>query len=100
MSLPDMYSSVMDVSVSELRAHLARYLKAAQEGAEVIVTDRGAPVARLGPANERNLIEELVRDGVLTRPSRPKFSASRRRPVHAQGSVSDILAAQREAARG
>ena len=35
------------VSVSELKAHLSRYLREVRRGGEVQVLDRGRPVARL-----------------------------------------------------
>jgi len=35
------------VSVSALKAHLSHYLKLVQRGGEVVVRDRGKPVARL-----------------------------------------------------
>ena len=38
----------------------------------MIVTDRGVPVARLGPAEEEALIDRLEREGVLTRPMAKK----------------------------
>lgn len=35
------------VSVSELKAHLSRYLRVVRRGGEVQILDRGTPVARL-----------------------------------------------------
>jgi prevent-host-death family protein len=60
-------------SVSELKAHLSRFLREVRRGDEVQVLDRGRPVARLvgltppggshdGGADRR---AALVRDGVL-----------------------------------
>jgi prevent-host-death family protein len=37
----------MDVAVSDFRAHLSGWLARAREGDEIVVTDRGVPVARL-----------------------------------------------------
>jgi prevent-host-death family protein len=37
----------MDVPVTELRAHLSEWLDRVRSGDEVVVTDRGIPVARL-----------------------------------------------------
>ena len=39
----------MRASVSTLKARLSEYLRAVKNGEEVIVTDRGTPVARLAP---------------------------------------------------
>lgn len=36
-------------SISELKARLSAYVDAVREGEEVLVTDRGRPIARIGP---------------------------------------------------
>lgn len=43
-----------EVGIAEFKAHLSRYLRLAQQGGSLTITDRGAPVARLGPAEENN----------------------------------------------
>jgi len=35
--------------VSELKAHLSKYLRAASRGARIVVRDRDEPIAQLGP---------------------------------------------------
>ncbi|MGH7564698.1 MAG: type II toxin-antitoxin system Phd/YefM family antitoxin [Gemmatimonadota bacterium] len=40
---------MLRASVSSLKARLSEYLRAVRNGEEVIVTDRGTPVARLAP---------------------------------------------------
>jgi prevent-host-death family protein len=40
----------MQVDIAELKARLCEYLARVQAGAEVIVADRGRPVARIVPA--------------------------------------------------
>jgi prevent-host-death family protein len=37
----------VDVPVTELKAHLAKYLRVVRNGGEVQILDRGVPVARL-----------------------------------------------------
>ena len=37
----------MEVSIREMKNHLSKYLKLAQAGKDVVITDRGRPVARL-----------------------------------------------------
>ncbi len=91
-----MYSWGMEVAISELRANLKTYVDRAQAGERVIVTDRGVPVARLGPAEEEALIDRLEREGVLTRPrakKRPLASEGTR--VKADGNVADLVSEQR-----
>jgi prevent-host-death family protein len=64
-------------SISSLKARLSEYLRFVQNGEEVIVTDRGSPVARLTPlepaqrhdSHLRGLIEAgLVRPAEGTLP--------------------------------
>lgn len=58
------------VSVSQLKAHLAKHLRAVKRGGEVQILDRGVPVARLVPvqgSSEKSSARRnrLVRSGVL-----------------------------------
>jgi prevent-host-death family protein len=49
-------------AVSELKARLSEYLQKVRGGAEVLITDRGKPVARLVPiSRSKNLRESLVK---------------------------------------
>jgi len=65
-------------SVSELKASLSAYLVGVKNGEEVLVTERGRPIARLVPAlgSERpsDRKNRLVRMGVL-RPASAKLSS-------------------------
>jgi prevent-host-death family protein len=73
----------MDVAVSELRAHLSEYLDRARAGDEVVITDRGVPVARLLGLTATATLERLAADGVIGRAAaqRPRASGqSRPRP--------------------
>ena len=42
----------MEVSIREMKNHLSKYLRLARAGKHVVITDRGAPVARLLPIGE------------------------------------------------
>lgn len=53
------------VSVSEAKAHLSRLLKEVRSGEEILILDRGKPVARLVPAALPEGLEELVRLGMV-----------------------------------
>lgn len=39
----------MAINVTELKAHLSRYLRKASRGARILVKDRDEPIAQLGP---------------------------------------------------
>lgn len=63
----------MEVGIRELRLNLSRYVARVREGAEVIVTDHGSPVARLGPIDEDEAhYQRLVREGIVTPAKRRK----------------------------
>ena len=59
----------MEVPVSALRAELKSWIERARAGEEVVVTERGVPVARLTGVATADLVTELTRDGLLTPPS-------------------------------
>jgi antitoxin (DNA-binding transcriptional repressor) of toxin-antitoxin stability system len=56
-----------DISVSELKAHLSRYLRMASRGVRIVVKDRDDPVAMLGPLESEPLTwrERMAREGRL-----------------------------------
>lgn len=61
------------VSISELKARLSAFLDIVREGDEVVVTDRGRPIARLMPVRSEDLDERrremLMRSGRLRGPT-------------------------------
>jgi prevent-host-death family protein len=69
----------MEVTVTELRAHLREWLGRARAGEDVVITERGVPVARLSGIDSMDVIERLTREGVLSPPAskRPKRKARR-----------------------
>jgi prevent-host-death family protein len=58
-----MCTSGMDVPVTELRAHLSDWLERVRGGEEVVVTDRGVPVARLLGMSATATLQRLTADG-------------------------------------
>ena len=90
-----MYAESMDVSITALRAELATWIDRVRAGAEVVITDRGTPVARLTPVGSTSLIESLTEQRVLSKPHGPRPVARGAKRVHADGSVSDYVSEQR-----
>jgi len=55
------------INVSELKAHLSRYLRLASRGTRIVVKDRDDPIAQIGPPDAVPLSwrERLAREGRL-----------------------------------
>jgi prevent-host-death family protein len=94
--LTEMYTCVMDVAVTELRAHLGRWIEAAREGNDIIITDRGTPVARIVALDSTPVIDRLTAQGVISRPARSTrpVAGDRHRPTPKRP-VADIVSEQR-----
>jgi prevent-host-death family protein len=87
----------MDVAITDLRAHLSIWLERAREGTEIIVTDRGLPVARLLGLDTTSAIERLTNEGVIGRPDRAQrpVASGRQRP-RSRRPVADLVSEQRD----
>ena len=92
-------------AVSELKAHLSEYLNQVKAGGEVLITDRGKPIARLVPiARSRTHKEALIqmeKQGLIRLGSGklPKDFWSMPRPEDRDGLVLKALLEEREAGR-
>ena len=87
----------MDVSVTDLRAQLSLWLKRAAGGDEIVVTDRGMPVARIVGAGAKTTLERLIEDGVIGMPERSvRRTASPADRITARRSIADIVSQQRD----
>jgi prevent-host-death family protein len=86
----------MDVAVSELRAQLSTWLDRVRDGEEIVITERGLPVARLTRVGAPGLLESLVTRGLVARPSgtRRPGAVGRRRPA-AKRSLAEVVSEQR-----
>jgi prevent-host-death family protein len=90
------------VSIAELKARLSEFIAAARQGEEIVVTDRGRPVARLTGLTGTEALDanalELVRSGLLRAPQRPLSPTFREaaRGSDASGSVLRNLLDERE----
>jgi prevent-host-death family protein len=91
--------------VSDLKARLSEYLNQVKAGMEVLITDRGKPVARLVPIpRSKDLKESLVRmekQGLIRLGSGklPKDFWRMDRPDDPRGLVLKALLEEREAGR-
>lgn len=93
---------VKTASVSELKARLSAFLDIVRQGDEVLVTDRGRPIARLGPVTaeqaEEGRRELLLRTGRLRSPREglPADFWDRARPDDPDGRGLTALLTERE----
>jgi len=92
-------------AVSKLKASLSEYLNQVKAGHEVLITDRGKPVARLVPIlrrkNTRESITRMEKQGLLKLGSGklPKDFWSMPRPEDPNGLVLKALLEEREGGR-
>jgi prevent-host-death family protein len=92
--------SVAEVGVAQLRRELKNWLDRAQSGDEVVITDRGRPVARLSGIDVAPLLDRLAEEGRLSgAPGAHRPTARGRRRVEADGDVAALVAAERDARR-
>ena|SRR5688572_14998934 len=89
-------------SVAELKARLSEFLAAARRGEDVIVTDRGKPVARLtgliGAEQYSEKLQIAIRGGVIRPPAAelPLDFFTRPRPQDPEGKALQALLEERE----
>ena len=86
-----MYDAPMDVAISEFRAGLRHFVEQARSGEDVVLTERGVPVARLTAVEATPVLERLEREGAITaaRAARPRARGAAR--VRASGAVAALL---------
>ena len=93
------------VSISELKAKLSQFLDRARSGEEVIVTDRGRPVARIvrvtGREGGRSRLSKLIRTGRISPPHGQQRTGPDLldRPADPKGRALEILLEERRSGR-
>jgi len=85
----------MEVGVRELRDNLSRWIGRAKRGQEIVITDRGKPVARLTKVDESPALDRLIARGLVTPARRPKTKIQRKDLIKTTGNVSDLVKEQR-----
>ena len=85
------------IMVTELKAHLSRYLRQAARGEKITVRDRDKPIAELGPARGAPLSwrDRLVREGGL-RPGTQDWDALKISNLGRRVDIQTALRAVRE----
>ncbi len=85
----------MEVGVRELRDNLSKWIARAKRGQDILITERGKPVARLTNVEESPALERLITKGIVTPARNPKTKLRRSDLIKTKGSVSDLVKEQR-----
>jgi prevent-host-death family protein len=91
----DVATARSEVGIRELKNGLSKYIERVRAGEEVIVTDRGRPVARLSSLDAvDDRLAELVAAGLVRAPDTRKRHIPDHR-ITGRGPLSDLVAEQR-----
>ena len=91
----DVATRRVEVGIRELKNGLSKYIDRVRAGEDVIVTDRGRPVARLSSVDaSEDRLADLVAAGVVRSPVSGTRHVPERR-IKATAPVSDLVADQR-----
>ena len=86
----------MDVAVTEFRARLSEWLARVQEGNEVVITDRGIPIARMVAIDATPTLTRLTDEGIISRPTTElRRKATNRKRPRPQRSVAEQVSEHR-----
>lgn len=71
------------IGVRELRQHASRWLERVQQGESFTVTERGKPIARLGPLSEaaKDWRQDWIERGLMSAASKPASIILESQPV-------------------
>lgn len=96
---------MLTTSIADLKARLSAFIDLVRNGDEVLVTDRGRPIARLmpvrGAAQESSQRELLIRNGRLRVPIAPLAPDfwTRPRALDTEGRSLQVLLEERDSGR-
>jgi prevent-host-death family protein len=88
-----------EVGVAQLRRDLKRWLERAQAGDEVVITDRGRPIARMTGIDLPITLQQLIDEGTVSQPRRDRPRARDLHRVRAREPVSAEVIRERETRR-
>ena len=78
------------VGIRELRADLSKIVKRVKAGEEIVITERGKPIAKIVPATQLSKLDMLVAKGEAT-PPRNRGSRYVPEPIEGAGPLSDLV---------
>lgn len=89
------------VGIQELKEHLSSHIREVKDGATLVITERGKPVARLLPivpaeAPIEDKLQQLVAAGVISWSGRKLSPSAPRVPVRGPKTVAEMLIEDRD----
>jgi prevent-host-death family protein len=81
----------MEVTFAEFKASLMEHVNSVKAGEDVIVTHKGAPVARLTSVEGTDLISSLIEDGLITPPAEDRAVPRLPQAEAAKDALSSLL---------
>lgn len=81
----------MELTLTELRTELTNAIEAAKSGEDVIVTERGIPVARLTGIGSADLLTRLEREGLISPPAEARAVARLPQAEAAKDALSSLM---------
>src|SRR5690606_26775304 len=88
---PPGYREDMEVTLTEFKASLAKHLDSVKGGEDVIITNKGVPVARLTSVESSDLLTSLVKDGLVTVPAEDRAVPRLPQAEAAKDALSSLL---------
>ena len=76
----------MNVGIREAKEHLSEYIRGAAAGEQILVTDRGRPIAKLEGLGGASMVEEGMAEGWITPPARSGLTPA----VYSKASLSTM----------
>lgn len=83
------------MSVTELRSGLKNAIEAVKNGETVVITERGAPVARLTGVESASLLARLESEGLITPPAESRAVPRLPQAEAAKDALSSLLGRMR-----
>jgi prevent-host-death family protein len=85
----------LEIGVRDLRENLRAALEHVKAGGELVITERGTPIARIGAVDGSTAWNRLEESGVVGTPARSRPRARAASRVRSRGPVSPLVSEQR-----
>ena len=85
----------LEIGIRDLRENLRAALEHVKEGGELVITERGTPIARISAADGTSAWRRLEESGVVGKPARSRARARAASRVRSRGPVSPLVPEQR-----